>query len=168
MRSRNQLPTLFQAYNRNGLGAEVGVEEGFFSSKIISTWKGHLFCIDTWPDLGTYERCTKRLQSARVSLIKAESLVAAEQFVDASFDWVYIDAAHDYLSIRADLAAWWPKIRAGGILSGHDYLNGDHAGIDFGVQTAVDEFVSQKGLSLHVTTDDFWKGRPFQSWLIVK
>ena len=37
------------------------------------------------------------------------------------YDFVFLDAAHDYASVKADLKAWWPLVRVGGILSGHDF-----------------------------------------------
>lgn len=30
---------------------------------------------------------------------------------------------HDYCGVSEDLAAWWPKLRSGGLLSGHDYVD---------------------------------------------
>lgn len=30
---------------------------------------------------------------------------------------------HDYCGVHEDLAAYWPKLRSGGILAGHDYLD---------------------------------------------
>jgi hypothetical protein len=52
------------------------------------------------------------------------------------FDVVYIDASHDYDDVRADIAAWWPLVRAGGLLCGDDY---DPVS-DPGVVQAVNEF----------------------------
>lgn len=37
-------------------------------------------------------------------------------------DVLHIDAGHDYLSVMADLKAWWPQLREGGILIGDDYF----------------------------------------------
>ena len=51
----------------------------------------------------------------------------------SALDYVFLDAAHDYESIRDDIAAWWPKIKAGGWLAGHDYTDAE------GVRRAVDE-----------------------------
>lgn len=56
-----------------------------------------------------------------ISLIIGDSLTAAAFFPDRSIDWVHLDARHDYPSVRADIAAWSPKIRPGGWLSGDDY-----------------------------------------------
>jgi hypothetical protein len=35
-------------------------------------------------------------------------------------DIVFIDALHDYESVKQDIHLWWPKVRVGGMLSGHD------------------------------------------------
>jgi predicted O-methyltransferase YrrM len=37
-------------------------------------------------------------------------------------DVLHIDAGHDYLSVMADLKAWWPQLTPGGILIGDDYF----------------------------------------------
>jgi hypothetical protein len=36
-------------------------------------------------------------------------------------DFVYIDGNHSLPYVIADLAAWVPKVRPGGIVSGHDF-----------------------------------------------
>jgi predicted O-methyltransferase YrrM len=70
--------------------------------------------------------------------MKMTSLEAAALIPDGSLDLVFIDAAHDYPSVRADIDAWRPKVRAGGVLSGHDYDNTEKYGNYFkGVDRAV-------------------------------
>lgn len=54
-----------------------------------------------------------------VTPIKAKSLDAARQIGDV--DAVYLDAAHDYARVAADIRAWLPKIRRPGWIMGHDY-----------------------------------------------
>jgi SAM-dependent methyltransferase len=57
----------------------------------------------------------------RLTTLQMPSLEAVGWFNDASLDAVFIDAAHEYESVRDDIAAWRPKVRLGGILAGHDY-----------------------------------------------
>lgn len=64
----------------------------------------------------------------RVEMIRKTSLewAAVEQIGlgkmgDAPYDIVFIDAGHDYENALADIKAWWPLVRPGGYLCGHDY-----------------------------------------------
>jgi hypothetical protein len=46
---------------------------------------------------------------------------AAPLVLDESLDFLYLDAGHKYGCVRADIRAWWPKVRANGWFGGHDY-----------------------------------------------
>ncbi len=71
----------------------------------------------------------------RLKVIQGHSHRVADQVPDASQDLVFIDADHSYQGCRGDIMAYRPKLRAGGILTGHD--------IDYpGVNKAVKELVS--------------------------
>jgi predicted O-methyltransferase YrrM len=71
-------------------------------------------------------------------LIDLHSIDASKSYKDGTFDLVFIDAMHDYESVKTDILAWLPKVKPGGILAGHDYM---HAGEHAGVGRAVDEVV---------------------------
>ena len=58
-----------------------------------------------------------------VTLIVAPSTRAARRFAPGSIDFAFIDAGHDYQSVLSDLAAWWPRVKPGGVLAGQDYAD---------------------------------------------
>lgn len=49
------------------------------------------------------------------------SLEAAAELPDASCDVVWLDADHSYEAVKADIAAWFPKVKIGGYLGGDDW-----------------------------------------------
>ena len=72
-----------------------------------------------------------------ISDIKSISWDAANLFKDNSIDFVFIDADHSYESVTKDINSWLPKIKKGGIISGHDYFTSP------GVKSAVDELLGK-------------------------
>lgn len=60
----------------------------------------------------------------QLQLKKMRSVEAAKTFEDGYFDLVYIDANHRYIPVQEDIAAWWPKLKQGGAMTGHDYTPG--------------------------------------------
>jgi len=75
-----------------------------------------------------------------VSVAVTSSVVAANCVEDKSCDFVFLDGAHDYESVKKDITAWLPKIKAGGYIGGHDYTV-KHPG----VKRAVAELVPKAG-----------------------
>ena len=72
--------------------------------------------------------------------VRMTSLEAADCYDDKSLDFVFIDAAHDYDSIHADILAWFPKVKIGGVIAGHDFNHSpDQNGVDYGPGKAVRE-----------------------------
>ena len=88
-----------------------------------------------------------------------------KNFADESLDFVYIDAAHDYKSVKDDIGEWDKKVRKGGIVAGHDYLNKLH-GTDYGVKRAVDEWVKGNKIKHLFILEENRKKSP--SWFYVK
>lgn len=66
--------------------------------------------------------------------LEMPSLEAAKLVPDDFFDFVFLDADHSYAAVKADIAAWRPKVEPGGWLCGHDYGK-----VQYGVTEAVDE-----------------------------
>lgn len=77
-------------------------------------------------------------------LIEADSAEAATRFKDESIDAVFIDGCHNYEWVTKDLENYYPKVKTGGIVAGHDYAEGSD------VQRALDAFCKKYGLSYEV------------------
>ena len=90
------------------------------------------------------EKFGKEIQSGQVILHRAKSLDIVSSFQDGYFDMIYVDAMHYHDAVLADLVAYAPKVRPGGILAGHDFCEHDRsASANFGVVSAVATFVKR-------------------------
>jgi predicted O-methyltransferase YrrM len=171
--TRNQLGKFFQSHFKAGIGAEVGVQKGWFSYILSQDWKGKIICIDPWED--NYDIVKECLKDRNVELVRKTSVEAAKDIEDESLDWVYIDALHDYESGVEDIKTWYPKVRKGGVVAGHDYINVVMEDWDpkvFAIKKAVDEFAEQNNYKVTEIPDD-WVGwdsrvRRFPSWYFIK
>jgi len=119
-------------------GGSVVVELGCWmgrSTAALAVPNISLICVDNFQgipaDQTQYQAAQRDVYAAfvsnalryglRVSLLYMDSLRAAELFKDRSVDMVFIDDDHtNFGRIRS---AWTPKVKRGGIESGHDYGN---------------------------------------------
>jgi methyltransferase family protein len=183
--SRDELPALLNARGLQGRGAEIGVKLGKYSDELLTNWNGaELVSIDPWlsadPDEYVdrsnvsqeefdryYEQTRERLSrfGDRSTIWRLTSVEAAAKAPDHSFDFVYIDARHDYESVKEDLHAWCAKVRPGGILAGHDYVDGDLPQGEFYVKSAVDEFFAERGIDVH-STEGPSAVEMFPTWIV--
>ena len=60
-----------------------------------------------------------------VRLMRMFGFDAAQQIENNTLDFVYIDAVHTLPMVLADCCMWWPKLKKGGLLSGHDLSLGE-------------------------------------------
>ena len=124
-------------------GVEIGVQRGEFARTMVSEWAGHgldLYAlVDVWApqenyldvanvDLNAQEDILKTARRALAAyandtlFLRMYSVEAARWFEPESLDFVYVDARHDYCGVTEDLVAYWPLLRSGGLMAGHDYL----------------------------------------------
>lgn len=139
---------LFKKICKKGMRvAEVGVYKGRMTAMIMEMFDRKLeyFCVDHFQGSAEHERrdyLPEFLENTRrsgVRLCAGESVEVAKWFDDGYFDIVYLDASHDYLSVKEDIKAWLPKVKKGGVLCGDDYISGWD-----GVIQAVDEAFGKK------------------------
>lgn len=123
---KDQLSILFNDMGLVGEGVEVGVNIGNHCAKILELWNGRLIhLIDPWVNKDNtfnYVQNRFRNNTERVKIHRLTSVEASKLFDDNSLDWVYLDGDHSYSSVCADLISWYPKVKSGGVISGHDYF----------------------------------------------
>jgi SAM-dependent methyltransferase len=121
------------------IGCWKGKSAAYMAAEIVRSGKQIRFdCVDTWigsvenagdqdVEAGTlYETFLRNMAPAagHYNPLRMTSLEAAKLYEDRSLDFVFIDAAHDYESVMSDILAWYPKVKVGGKLGGHDYDKG--------------------------------------------
>lgn len=114
-----------------------------------------------------YDR-VKRLygDNPKVQMCKGSSEDWAEKFEDGFFDYLYLDADHSKKSVLADLKSWYPKVKNGGIIAGHDvYCDQNNAFREhFDVEGALAEFFSEEQQeNIHLTNE-----YAYRTWIYLK
>lgn len=129
-------------------------------ARSIQRWGGTLSCVDTWAgnlnDDGGSSSGQRPLMlatcawqmvdagvGANIRLIPAMTVDAARYWSEP-IDFLYVDADHGYDGVRADLEAWVPHVKLGGLIVGDDYRNALYPG----VKEAWDEFEMLYSLDL--------------------
>jgi len=111
----------------------------------VDTWKGspeetQLMEDDSIKNDTLYDEFICNIEPVKhiVTPVHMDSVSAASTYQNGSLDFVFIDGAHNYNAIRADIDAWLPKVKPGGYIGGHDYGNNEPGEVN-GVKKAVDE-----------------------------
>lgn len=163
-----------------GTAVEVGTHRGDFAWRFLFTWIGaEFYAVD--PYLGGYDpddpasrgdrNHDARLGQDRLSefgtrvhWVRKPSVEAATRFANSSVGFVYVDARHRYESVSEDLRAWWPKVKPGGVLAGHDFLELGTTDRCDGVQRAVIDFARAEDVTIHLVTEP--SGAPWSYYLV--
>ena len=122
------------------IGCWRGKSSAFMAVELANSGKQVRFdCVDTWKGSEEHQEGGVNFDPAvlddtlyndflanmkpvegRFNPIRMSSVEAASLYEDNTLDFVFIDGAHDYDSVMADVAAWFPKVKSGGVIAGHD------------------------------------------------
>jgi len=165
MNIRDMIKYVRDNYNSNSglIGAEIGVKGANNSVNILKNLDmKRLYLVDSFKKYNGYKYWAKDYEAIakkrlkkygdETDLMVGFSQDTVKQFQDGFFDFIYIDANHMYKHVKQDIGLWYPKIKNGGILGGHDFKPGQHNG----VYNAVKEFVDKEGLKLNSYGNDWW------------
>lgn len=111
-------------------------------ARAIRRWGGTVTCVDTWGGAvdGTVSlqtpwmllNCVRNMTQAGVGgniRVIVSTTSEAAQWWTEPVDYLYIDADHSYEGVMADLRAWVPHVRPGGLLLGDDYGSTMYPGV---------------------------------------
>jgi len=158
--------------------AEVGVWRGYFSNEILSLPNlNHVWLVDSWRKrddyndpladpsvdheanyLETLENIQGHRHGGRYAIMRMDSLGAAEMAFEnrVTFDGVFLDAAHDYDSVLADLRAWSRVMSPSASIMGHDFCDDHPTAVKYGwgVQKAVAQFCKETDWKLVAVSEE--------------
>lgn len=121
------------------IGSWLGRSASFMATEIkyskknikfdaVDTWKGsneiyHELYIEKHGSV--YDNFLKNIEPVNqyITPIREHSQMAPNRYEDRSLDFVFIDADHSYDEVKKDIECWYPKVKLGGIIAGHDYYN---------------------------------------------
>jgi hypothetical protein len=173
------IPSIINKYGLKII-AEIGVAFGGHLEKIMSdtaTEKAYAidpyFLYESSTDSFSYQEinytqadydnlfkfASERLKKFgnKVDFLRESSTDASKKIDDNYLDLVFIDAEHTFDALRKDIEAWFPKVKNGGIVSGHDYNHGNFPD----VKRLVDEWCEEKNYDLNIGEGYVW-------WVIKK
>lgn len=147
------LPNRFEILKRlprHGRVAEVGVDRGDFSVRILETaLPSELVLIDIDTGRISAENRHKLEASGVTQIIQGDSSTKIAELEDESFDWIYIDGDHKYDGVKKDIEAALPKVKKSGLLAFNDYtVWSPQSMFHCGVARAVNELCRNDGWRL--------------------
>lgn len=168
MQKRYEL--LAELINSEGykVGAEIGCRRGDTTGYILKNCPELIMihAVDAWRIIPKehqtdyYKKEDKRLNfpkvfsqfkanirgfEDKVDMLRGLSWEQADNIPDNSLDFIFIDADHAYESVLKDLNAWIPKVRQGGLLSGHDIH-----------MQSVQDALNEVGIEYDIQVDNVW------------
>ena len=201
IKSRDLIGSLLESEGLH-VGAELCEHAGVFSSTILSQWNSCKRCylVELFaPKANTSQANISQANISQVNISREFMTPAhlelqkcgnklfwlgndtskAVQLLPEPIDFIYIDAHHDYCSVKQDIARYWPSIKPGGIMAGHDFENAvdvmEIAKLDWGlcdngvrnmgtVQGAANDFFKKHLVQVTVT----YRDANWNTWIVRK
>jgi Methyltransferase domain len=150
-----------------GHAAELGCAEGLFSLDLLKVGFSRLYMVDNYATIPNqkgdggfpqefhdknFKEAMERIKpfSHNVTVLRGMSTDMAKHVEDESLSLLYLDGDHSYEGVMNDLYFWYPKVKFGGIVAGHDFL-----APQYGVFQAVhDYFISHHKHEIHIIPED--------------
>lgn len=169
MRPRASIKLMKSMHKKNIIAIEIGTYKGENAKDILKNLDiKKLYCVDPYAEYDDYEhdgacngisRAEKiahnnlKMFGNKVLWIKDYSSAAADYFNNESVDFIYIDGNHEYSYVKEDIEKYYPKLKNGGIMAGHDIEGWP------GVVKAVSEFCVNNNINFNIKLPD---------WIIIK
>lgn len=149
-KKRMFLLNLLKKHKPNRIGCEIGVNFGDFSFAIYEKIKPEIiFLIDPWKNELIYKEARERFKKKKYNVSfhkdRAENII--HRFGSNLFDWIYLDADHEFESTYKILCYYWDKLKSNGLFIGDDYSFISplkKTGSPMPVKKAVDMFMEMK------------------------
>ncbi len=100
---------------------EMNIERLYLIDPFLNYEEGP-YIRNTIIQAGYYKKMFKNIEPylSKITLVTKGSMFSSLLFEKEFFDFVYIDGAHNQPQVRKDCVAWWPLVKKGGVLGGHD------------------------------------------------
>jgi len=141
------------------IGSYLGASSCFLAAAAMDIGGVKIHCVDTWQNEGMSEGLRDTWAEFKKNVEPFSSLVVTHRGLSTEIaktfnnkiDLLFVDGDHSYEACRADVEAWFPHMKQGGVLVMHDY------GWAEGVRQVVEKIVkprqSQEG---HVLQNTYW------------
>jgi hypothetical protein len=156
---------------KGGVIAEVGVGFGDLSARMLATLaprEFHAIDLFGWDEVPivwgvstrdvfdgrSHEefyraRFAEQIRQGTVHVRQGRSWETLSRYADASFDLIYVDAGHDYESVKRDAEVCTRKVKPDGFLIFNDYIMYDHAALEpYGVVHVVNDLCVSGGYEM--------------------
>lgn len=139
---------------------EIGVDCGLNAKTLLKLLPiKKIYLIDSYQQELDSVSGEKRYKSAKkllrkykdkIEFIRKSSSEAIKEVPD-NIDFIYIDGSHEYEQVKKDIEIYYPKVKKGGIIGGHDFWASE-----IGVCKVVLEFAENNNLELYGKITDWW------------